>query len=125
MSSRLDWEITRGDTDTLAFVVSYLVGAVWLTDITGAEVRFTARLRGSPVLFKRNITAGGSAAEVEITDASAGKVEVYLVATDLPVDVIGSSASVVLDYDLEVLLVNGQKRTMAIGVLRVTMDQTR
>lgn len=130
MSSRLDWEVTRGDTDTLDFAVSYLVGGVWLTDITGAEVRFRIRdtreatglVTPMPDVNLANLAAGGSDAQILITDPPAGAIEVYL-ADDTLDGLTGTSGEYVrLRYELEVLRTNGQRRTHADGFLIVLID---
>lgn len=125
MSSRLDWDVTRGDTDALAFAVTILGS----TDITGASVycyvrdtRFAAAW-GSPMsdLTLRNVAAGGDATEIAITDALAGELSVYLTYDDFVDEgLVGDPLQIVqLRYSLKVIRADGQRKTCAHGYLNV------
>lgn len=122
MSSRLDWDIVRGDTSELAFAVTWANGS---TDITGAQVRLTARLNGARLVYLANVAAGGLASEIAITDALDGELSVYFVAATTAAVEFLSADTVVLDYDLELVRPDGTRETAAHGSLRVQRDQTR
>lgn len=126
MSSRLDWDVTRGDTDALAFAVTILGS----TDITDAEVRCRIRdTREATALVTpmadvdlANVAAGGAADQILITDALAGELSVYL--QDDTLDGLTGTVGeyVRLAYDLEVLRVDGERKTVANGFLIVLID---
>lgn len=126
MSTRLDWDVVRGDTKRLAFAVTF---DDLSTDITGASVwcyirdtRIAAGW-GSPMsaLTLRNTAAGGDDTEVEITDALAGELEVKLTTDDLIDEgLVGTPLEeILLPYSLEVLRADGARETCAHGFLRV------
>lgn len=127
--SAIDWEVVRGDTDELPYAVTILGS----TDITGASVRMAIRdtrpadgTLAAPMstVTLRNLDAGGSDAEILITDGLAGELSVYLGATTFS-GLTGQPHEVVkLLYDLEVLRVDGERRTVATGALYVRIDVT-
>lgn len=127
MSTRLDWDVTRGDTDALPFAVTILGS----TDITGASVYCYVRdtrvaaAWGSPMsaLTLRNVAAGGDATEIAITDALAGELSVYLTTDDLVDEgLVGEPLqTILLPYSLEVLRADGERKTCAHGYLRVLL----
>lgn len=123
MSTRLDWEITRGDTDALAFAVTILGS----TDITGAEVRCYIRdtrvasglVTPMTALLLRNTAAGGDNTEIEITDALAGELEVKLTYDDLVDEgLTGTPGEFVrLFYSLRIVRTDGERKTCAHGYM--------
>ena len=124
MSTRLDWDVVRGDTKALAFAVTFDDGS---TDITGASVwcyiRDTrvAAAWGTPMsaLTLRNVAAGGDATEIAITGALAGELSVYLTTDDLVDEgLVGEPLQQIrLPYSLEVLRADGVRETCAHGYL--------
>lgn len=128
MSSRLDWDITRGDTEALAFAVKFFPDTpAESTDITGASVYcYVQDVRraagwGSPMstLTLRNVAAGGAADEIAITNALAGELSVYLTTDDLVgAGLVGEPLELVrLPYSLRVVRADGEDKTCAHGVL--------
>lgn len=128
MSTQLDWDLTRGDTDELPFVVTVLGS----TDITGSAVRMGVEdtrvtsgvaTRMTPVLLA-NVAAGGAADQIEITDGAAGELSVYIDdSTFATLD--GRPGEIVrLAYDLEVLRLDGVRKSVAHGHLLVRIDVT-
>lgn len=78
--------VVRGESKT--YEVTVRDAAKQTVDLTGAKVWFTVKERLediSPVISKRNVAAGGSALEAEVTPQTGttkGKLRIYLTPSD-------------------------------------------
>ena len=116
---RLD-TITRGDTWQLD--VTYTSDG----DITGAAITATWRDADDGIVFtRRNLAAGGSAAECAITNGPSGLFSVYVVAANTTALSIKSGFTATLQYDVQVTLVTGPVRTVLAGTQVIRGDVTR
>jgi hypothetical protein len=71
--------IVKGDSETLEVSIFDSTGT--LVDLTGYEVRFTVKyddIDENFVFQKKNLAAGGSADEIEMTDPVNGKFEIKI-----------------------------------------------
>jgi len=83
MSVEPTFTMIRGDDWSQGFVAKYSPSEDPV-DLTDAELRFTVRKKktGDIVFQKKNTAAGGSDAEIEVTDAVNGEFTVYIASSD-------------------------------------------
>lgn len=111
------------DDRTLSLSVHTDTGAP--VDLTLAKIWFTVKVRTSDpdtmaVFMKRNTAAGGSDAEVKVTDATNGKAEIYIV----PDDTADVDPAIYV-FDVQVMLANGKTYTIARDKITFKEDVTK
>jgi hypothetical protein len=116
VSTGNDITLYRGDDRTLSVSVNDSDGDP--VNLTSAKVWFTAKQRmrdldADAVLFKRNTAAGGSDAEITLTDAANGQAEVYIVPDDSD-DIDAAHYT----YDVQVTLSSGKTYTVVRGKIK-------
>lgn len=119
-ATALNFSMTRGDTLTLA--LTYTADG----DITGSSIAMTARDNDDGIVFTRkNVAAGGDAAQCAITSAAAGQFSIYLVPANGATLYGKTGTTHALRHDIQITLATGEVRTLFEGTITVTMDATR
>lgn len=111
-----DFSIIRGNDDTLEATI-YEADGVTPRDITGADIRFTAKRHPD---YNASIIAKSINEGVVITGGPAGEIEIELARADT----VGLPADVDLYYDVQVTK-DGDTDTPITGKLHVAHDVTR
>jgi hypothetical protein len=98
----MKFEMFRGDSRDQPFAIKYKSNGNPV-NLTGAQVRFTVRQNEDDVDFAfqyKNLAAGGSATQIEMTDAVNGQFTVHINSTDTA-QVQGNQR---YWYDVEIIL---------------------
>jgi len=111
------------DNRTLSVSAAYEDGSA--TDLTGAKMWFTVKQRSSDpdanaLISKKNTAAGGGDSEIRVTDAAAGRAEVYIV----PDDTENMDPGIYV-YDVQVTLADGKTYTIVRDRITLKEDVTK
>ena len=111
------------DDRTLSVTANYEAGGA--ADLTGAKLWFTVKEKASDpdadaLIEKRNTAAGGSDAEIKITNPTGGAAEVYLVPDDT--DLMNPG---IYSYDVQVTLADGKTYTIVRDRITFKEDVTK
>lgn len=111
-------DLTRGDD--LTVTVTYTADG----DISAAQVSATWRDQsGAAVFTRRNLAAGGGAAQIAMLSAS--QFAIYIVPANTSGLAIGEGGAVTLRYDVQVTTAAGLVHTILQGTHTIVGDVTR
>jgi hypothetical protein len=118
----MSFDMFKGDSRDQPYQVKTSAGAV--VDITSAELRFTVK-RGefdstTDKLFQlKNTLAGGSAAEIEMTDPTNGKFTVHISKTNT----MAAEGNIRYWYDIE-MVIGSARNTLIKNQILIRQDIT-
>ena len=112
-------EMSRGDN--VQIDVTYTTDG----DLTGASTSCTWRDSAGGIVFtRRNLAAGGDAAQVAITSGPNGTFSIYVVPANTTGLLLAAGASQTLRYDVQVTTAAGLVHTILDGTMAVVGDAT-